>query len=197
MHCPKGTAVCIYGHLRTCIIIIYLSEVPFQDLSSGKLFEASSTCGLLGPEEFFGDFPGNRNSLICDSSDPEKSYPPQFLSDADDPRVHPTNRTWWLSGNGAEEVSLVLNFEGFYFLYAVRIDFLPPSPSAAVIEVSQDFASSYHPLRYYSEDCARDFNLPDASQTGGSAGDIGKLICTSDFSNGLEELVSCVEGGSV
>ena len=165
--------------------MLVVVEELFLDLSTGRVFEVSSTCGLFGAEEFEGScFPGGGDSLICDASDPDKAHPPEFLSDEDDPLGPPTERTWWLSENGVEEVAISLTLEGFYFLQGVRVDYLSPLPSAAVLEVSQDFGTSFHPLRYYSENCRLDFDLPDSRVTGGD-----RLICTSQFSEGDESLV--------
>ena len=158
----------------------------------GREFAASSTCGLLGPEDFLGVFPGFSGSLVCDSTDPAKSYPPGHLSDPDSMPESGGNRTWWLAENGNEDVTLTLDLGGFYFLRSVRVSFLSPVPAVAIVEVSQDSGGSYHPLRYYSEDCAVDFDLPD-TPLGGSGGREPKpdeLVCTSNFSGGLSGLVS-------
>lgn len=172
--------------------LLLSTEELFPDLSTGRIFEVSSTCGQFGAEEFVGScFPGGGNSLICDASDPEKAHPPEFLSDEDDPLGPPEERTWWLSENGVEEVIISLNLEGFYFLQAVQVYFLSPLPSTAVLEVSQDFGTSFHPLRYYSENCRLDFDLPDSRVTTGS----DRLICTSQFSDGDESLVKRGRGG--
>ena len=123
--------------------------------------------------------------MICDASDPEKFYPPLFLSDADNPTDSASsNRTWWISEGGIEEVTITLDLDGFYYLYEVRVDFLSPRPSAALIEVSQDSGTSYHPLRWYSVDCGGDFQLPDEDP---STADVGEVICTSQYSDTPEE----------
>ncbi len=164
--------------------------LSYQDLSTGREFSASSTCGQFGPEEFQGNFPGSvDDSLICDASDPDKSYPPGHLSDADG--VLEDGRTWWLSENGVEDVSLSLELDGFYFLRFVRVSFLSPVPAAAVVEVSQDSGATFHPLRYYSEDCLKDFDLPDTPLGGGGGGPKpDELVCTSNYSGGLNGIVS-------
>ena len=168
----------------------------YEDLSTGREFSSSSTCGQFGPEEFQGvDFPGigtndsasSSSSLVCDASDPAKSYPPGHLSDPDGGE----ERTWWLGENEVEGVSLSLDLDGFYFLRSVRVSFLSPVPAALVVEVSQDSGASYQPLRYYSEDCLVDFDLPDTPLGGGGGGGPkpDELVCTSDFSDSLDGLV--------
>lgn len=171
------------------------------DLSSLGQFEASSTCGAQGPEQFPGvslPGPGNPSSpdtLVCNASDPETSHPASLLTDGD-------NRTFWLSGGGVEQVSLTLDLGGFHVLQELRAWFVSPLPLSAVLEVSQDFGDTYHPLRYYSDDCASDFGLPDAavSSPGGGAGsgggDVGvdELVCTSQFSSTREDGLVCSAG---
>ena len=169
-------------------------------MSTGREFSASSTCGQLAPEEFpGGGFPvggattndSSPSPLVCDASDPAKSYPPGHLSDEDrDITVPEGDRTFWLSENGVEEVSLSLDLDGFYFLRSVTVSFLSPVPAALVVEVSQDLGESYHPLRYYSEDCLVDFDLPDTPLESGGGPKPDELVCTSNFPRGLERMVS-------
>ena len=151
-----------------------------------KKFESSSTCGQAGPEEFSSlDLLAIGVRQVCDSSDQDLSHPPDALNDLENPE-DVTTFTWWQSKNGVEEVSLTLNLEGFFFLFSVRINFKSPLPSAFVLEASQDFQGSFHPLRYFSTDCERDFGLTD-TQLSGSGVTREQLICTSDFTDGDEE----------
>ncbi len=132
---------------------------------------------------------------MCDSSDPNLSHPAAHLTDEDDP-FNFGGRTWWQSAKGDEQVSLTLDLEGFFFVQAIQIDFNSALPSALVIEGSQDFGASFHPLRYFSHNCEGDFSRPEVALEGGKVKQ-DQLICTSDFIDGADLLliqfkVSCV-----
>lgn len=122
---------------------------------------------------------------MCDSTDTELSHLPDALNDLEDPQ-DVTTFTWWQSKNGVEEVSLVLSLDGFFFLQSVTITFKSPLPSAFVLEASQDFRGSFHPLRYFSTNCENDFGLPDTPFMGEGV-TREQLICTSDFTDGYED----------
>lgn len=146
-------------------------------LGTGRVFESSSTCGALGPEQFPGIF-SNTTTVTCDSSDPGSSHLPRLLTDTDD------RGTFWLSEAGVGEASLSLSLEGFHVLHEVRVRFLGPLPLAVALEVSRDFGVGYEAVRYFSVDCEGDFGLPDVSpQDSGVRPDT--LICTSQYSEQL------------
>ena len=159
-----------------------LKPQTLQDLSSGHVFEASSTCGLMGPETFESPIPG-QGSLVCNNLSDSESHSPSSLNDMEDLSA----RTWWQSENDVEDVSITLNLVGFFLLGGVQIDFRSPIPSDVIIEVSQDFGASFHPLRYYSNDCSGKFNLPDTPLNQINQLNANELICTSNFSSGSVE----------
>ena len=141
----------------------------FPDLTTGRTFDASSTCQV-------GKDVGSRN----DNRTCKFPRPPSALTDQDDSLSN--SRTWWQSENGVNMVSLTLSLDGFYFMQGLRVDFFSPLPYAAVIEISQDFGNEYHPLHYYSENCMESFGLPDTSPSINASMKPDKLICTSEFS---------------
>ena len=103
------------------------------------------------------------------------------------------NQTFWLSEKGVDAVTLVFNFEGFHVLRGIRVQFISPLPEYAILEVSQDFGTTYHPLRYYSRDCERDFDLPDVLPS--DVTNTNQLICTSQLSpDGAERQVRLQSG---
>ena len=173
--------------------IVVQPSLASEDLSTGRQFESSSTCGLFGPEDISIPLsPGDVEPYICDATDPERSHSSGSLNDQDDP-LNISSRTWWQSESSIEEVSIKLSLGGFYFLGGVRIDFRLPAPSVVVVEASQDFGEKYSPLRYYSDSCELDFNLPSTSLEGAGK---TERICTSDFSSsgGDDNIVSDRKG---
>ena len=157
-----------------------------EDLLCGRIFQSSSTCGLSGPEEFSSlDALLQTNNQVCNFAVPELSHPAEALTDLENPQ-DPTTQTWWQSANGVEDVSLTLSLEGFFFLWGVRIDFKSPLPSAFVLEASQDFGGTFHPLRYFSTNCEEDFMLTDTPFKGDEV-TREQLLCTSNFTNSYED----------
>ena len=73
-------------------------------------------------------------------------------------------------------------------LHAVQVQFVSPLPQVAILETSQDFGGSYHVLRYYSEDCGRDFGLPDVAP---GSGRVEEVFCTSRFSDNAGQASVC------
>ena len=159
-----------------------------MDLTLGRTSESNSTCGLLAPEDFMSVL--DRDGQLCYSEDPNLSHPASFLTDADSV-VDVGSRTWWQSANGEEQVSLTLSFGGFFLVEGVLIDFRSPRPLVLVIEGSQDFGSTFHPLRYFSFDCEGDFGLKDTAFEGNVVRR-DQLICTSNFTDGTKDNGSMV-----
>ena len=163
-----------------CLLVLGISAG--EDLTLGQTIRSTSTCGSSGSEDFTSVVDGTGQQ--CDSAQPSLSHQENFLTDADDP-LAPSNRTWWQSSNGIEEVSLTLSLGGFFFVEGVQISFVTSHPSALVLEGSQDFGQSFRPLRYFSFDCEGDFGREEVALRGGVRQD--QLICTSDFSDGTED----------
>ena len=151
------------------------------DLSRGRTFTASSTCGLTGPQTFCvlehpnstaGDTNSSMECFTCDNSNPEDSHPATFLTD-------PEVGTWWQSETGTENVTLELELEALFSFTELVITFRSPRPAALVVERSRDFGATYEPYQFFSSNCEEDFGMPDQS----SPETVDDVICTSEFSS--------------
>ena len=169
-----------------CTIVQYSAVVVDSgDLGVGRSFTASSTCGQDGPEDYcaiddsadVSDDSGDRPCFTCDGTVPDHSHPARFLTDLDSSVM--TDRTWWQSVNGVNNVTLELELEAMFFFTHLIIMFRSPKPAAAVIERSRDFGTTYEPYQYYSDDCMKDFGIPDQS----SVRTVDEVICTSEYSS--------------
>lgn len=168
----------MYGTLSSPAEVI----IDSGDLAVGRVFTASSTCGLDGPEEYCELVDPSSNSsskqcFICDASDPENAHTVSDLNDADSRAM--ANRTWWQARNGESNVTLTLDLGSLFFFTHLVITFRSPKPAAAVIERSRDFGQTYEPYQFYSNDCRGDFGMEDRS----SIRTVDEVICTSEYSS--------------
>ena len=160
-------------------------------MAFGRQFEASSTCGQLGPEEYcYSESNGVLiidDCYICDASSPQFSRGVENLNDdelegqlqsggglnltlmtlTDD---NLTERTWWQSADLTEVVTVELKFEQEFEVFQITVDFRSLRPASASLEVSTDFGGSYKPIQYYSDKCLEDFGVnSDGSVVNGEA----------------------------
>ena len=125
------------------------------DLTIGRVFTASSTCGQQSAEThcYTLDQDGTvqrGECFTCDSSDPLTSHGADQLNNDDD------DQSWWQSASREEEVTIDLNFETFFSVSHVQVVFRSPLPSLAVLQVSREFGRNYSNLQVYSDNCQQD-----------------------------------------
>ena len=175
----------------------YLLFTIKLDLASGRQFEASSTCGLSGPEEYcYSEIDGvllSDDCYICDASSAQFSRGIENINDedsldslqsgdgmneTDNDNVVDPERTWWQSADGENDVTIELKFERGFDLLRIKVDFRSLRPASGFIETSTDIGTSYNPIQYYSDKCLEDFDLPvDA------AVDNNEVGCTSNYTS--------------
>ena len=164
------------------IAVLLLTEVVVTsgDLAVSRVFTSTSTCGTAGPEEYcrlINPSNSSEECFTCDASNPANAHGAEFLSDMDSSSL--SSRTWWQSSNAVENVNLTLDLGSLFFFTHLIVTFRSPRPAALVIERSRDFGQTYTPYQYYSENCMRDFGLPDRS----SIRSVEEVICTSEYSS--------------
>ena len=162
------------------------------DLAFGRQFEASSTCGQSGAEEYcYSENDGvlvPDDCYVCDASSPLLSRGVANLNDdesgdqlqsGDDNLTddESAERTWWQSGDRVNEVTIELMLEQESELFRIKVDFRSLRPASAVLETSTDFGTSYKPMQHYSDKCLEDFGVADEALEDGEAG------CTSNYTD--------------
>lgn len=175
-------------------------------MALGRQFEASSTCGLNGPEEYcYSESNGiliPDDCYMCDASSPLYSRGIDNINDEEllgvplptddglnltlvDDNSTELNRTWWQSADGVNEVTVDLNFERGFDLYQVAIDFRSLRPASATLEASTDFGASYKPIQHYSDKCLEDFGIvaDDNNNKPVETNDNVAAGCTSNYTS--------------
>ena len=173
-----------------------LSSCTFTDLASGRQFEASSTCGLTGVEEYCytesnGVLLPVDDCFVCAASSPLYSRGIDNINDDDSlgsenysnltqtEASNSTGQTWWQSATGENDVTIELTFERGFDLFQITVDFRSLRPASGSLHMSTDFGASYTPIQYYSDKCLEDFGVPDDdADTSDSNGGVG---CTSNY----------------
>lgn len=78
---------------------------PFENIAYERSVEASNTCGISGPSEYYPNMFSN-SIATCDSNTPRLSHGTEYITDSG-------WRTWWQSDSlmdGVLSVNLTLNF---------------------------------------------------------------------------------------
>lgn len=135
---------------------------PSSDLLLGRghLLQASSTCGLSGPEIFCTPYEQRRMKCCpCDSRNPEG----QLAHTVQDVLSSSGPQRWWQSRKDMNPVTLQLDLDNLYQLDHLVLSFKGPRPNALVIERTQDNGRTWQPARYMATDCQKSF--PDVPTT--------------------------------
>ena len=174
-------------------------------MATGREFEASSTCGQSGPEEHcYAEVDGvlvpTSDCFTCDTFSPLTSRGVENINDEEtienqtpsgdgengtqmDDGGDLSNRTWWQSASGENDVTLELKFERGFDLYHIEVDFRSLRPASGVLETSTNFGDSYKPVQYYSDKCLEDFGIAESESPGSMASDNGVAGCTSNYTS--------------
>ena len=143
---------------------------------------ATSTCGVDRQETYIAPCGGEGSArpctYTCDDSNPDTSHRPGNIalpySSAD------VDQTWWQSSLGHEMVTLEINLEALFYFTHFIMTFKSPRPLSLLVEVSQDFGTTFKPYQYFADNCFTRFGL----DTRDRPSDIADVICTSSY---LEE----------
>lgn len=84
----------------------------------------------------------------------------------------------WQSENGLHNVSLTLNLETQFQFISTILRFKTFRPAAMYLERSVDFAQTWQPYAYFSNNCPRDFpGIPERPRRA-----LSDVTCTSIYS---------------
>ncbi|XP_069485925.1 netrin-4 [Ambystoma mexicanum] len=151
------------------------------NLASGRRLWTLTACGQ-NSTELFCDIIENldltcRTPAACDKcngAQPRLAHPPSAMADSS----FRVPRTWWQSAEDVHRESIQMDLEtGFYFTHLIMV-FKSPRPAAMILERSQDFGSTWKPLKYFSTNCLATFAMDDDVAVKGA-------ICTSRYSSSL------------
>ena len=135
-----------------------------QDCSSGPCFpapanvqskfvvNASSTCGLNGPENYC--LSSDSSCLrVCDTSVKDQRHPASYVNDA------AFSNTFWKSGNYIRPVYLQIDFGAVLMLYRSVVTFMYEVPAAMYFAKSINYGTTFVPINYHATDCTKFFSL--------------------------------------
>ncbi|KAG5683535.1 hypothetical protein PVAND_012809 [Polypedilum vanderplanki] len=134
----------------------------FVNAAFGRTIEASSTCGMNGPEKYC-DADGKCH--ICNINDSSKNFSAAALSDIHNMQ----NLTCWRSeprpmtntnfgfDNTPDNVTLTLSFGKKFELTYVSLLFCPGAikPDSMAIYKSADYGKTWQPFQFYSSQCKK------------------------------------------
>ncbi|BFZ03376.1 hypothetical protein BsWGS_06415 [Bradybaena similaris] len=135
----------------------------FVNAAFGRRVIASSTCGAE-PENYCKSSTDKnkeiiRHCFLCDASNPKYSFPPEYLTDLN----NPLNLTCWMSKTYSavqypSNVTLTLSLDKKYELTYISLQFCSARPHSMAIYKSMDYGKSWVPFQYYSNDCKKMYN---------------------------------------
>ncbi|BFZ17796.1 hypothetical protein BsWGS_20835 [Bradybaena similaris] len=158
----------------------------FVNAAFGKRVVASSTCGAE-PENYCKSSANKsgeiiRHCFLCDASNPKYSFPPEYLTDLN----NPSNLTCWMSKtyNSVQypsNVTLSLSLDKKFELTYISLQFCSARPHSMAIYKSVDYGKTWIPFQYYSNDCKKMYGKsPRAVVTKANE---QEALCTEAYSN--------------
>lgn len=146
----------------------------FVNAAYGAHVEATSTCGVRGPErycEMLG--PGSQGAChVCDDSQVRRRHPSAYLTDPN----NPYNATCWRSETLSaqpvdpasalpppDNVTLTLSLGKKYELTYINLQFCPKAakPDSIAIYKSMDYGKTWQPFQFYSGQCRKVYGRPN------------------------------------
>ncbi|XP_063306983.1 laminin subunit beta-3 isoform X1 [Pelobates fuscus] len=143
LHAQKD---CSYGACNPAVGDLLIGRTNY--------LRASSTCGLVEPENYCTPFGETQMKCCrCDSRDPFSAISHRIIN-----VVSPIGHLrWWQSENGLDPVTLQFDLGRKFQLSDVTLDFRSPRPAALVIERSSDHGRTWQVYQYLAYDCAASF----------------------------------------
>lgn len=150
------------GRARRCV-------PDFVNAAYGGHVEATSTCGVRGPErycELAGPGAQAQSCHVCDDTQPRRRHPASHLTDPNNPH----NATCWRSETLSaqpvdpasaipppDNVTLILSLGKKYELTYINLQFCPRAakPDSIAIHKSMDYGKTWQPFQFYSGQCRK------------------------------------------
>ncbi|KAM6169904.1 LOW QUALITY PROTEIN: laminin subunit beta-2-like [Rhynchocyon petersi] len=146
-------------------------------IGRGRSLQASSTCGLHGPEPYcvINDLQDSEDCFFCDPGAQRGHSIENVIYWSN----HGGEKTWWQAESGVENVTIQLDLEGaFYFTHLV-MTFKTFRPAALLLERSVDYGHSWHLYRYFAHNCSSIFpGIPPAP-----GHRVSDIVCDQHYSD--------------
>lgn len=145
----------------------------FVNAAYGGHVEATSTCGVHGPERYCEVGPASSQHQqqvaschVCDDKQPWRRHPAAYLTDPN----NPYNATCWRSETLSaqpvdpasalpppDNVTLTLSLGKKYELTYINLQFCPKAakPDSIAIYKSMDYGKTWQPFQFYSGQCRK------------------------------------------
>ncbi|VUZ45681.1 unnamed protein product [Hymenolepis diminuta] len=186
------------GHVLKLIVLIIIVVSAYDDdyscqnticspragdllIGRDNALVASSTCGLENVDTYcVVTASGKSHCSEC--------YSKQAYNPITNPNSHRIENVisrvpsdpgrWWQSENALHNVTLTLNLETQFQFISTILRFKTFRPAAMYLERSVDFAQTWQPYAYFSNNCPRDFpNIPERPRRA-----LSDVTCTSIYS---------------
>lgn len=144
----------------------------FVNAAYGGHVEATSTCGVRGPERYCELGTGAGACHVCDDTQPKRRHPAAFLTDPN----NPYNSTCWRSETLSaqpvdpasalpppDNVTLTLSLGKKYEITYINLQFCPKTakPDSIAIYKSMDYGKTWQPFQFYSGQCRKVYGRPN------------------------------------
>lgn len=145
----------------------------FVNAAYGGYVEATSTCGVRGPERYCELGPTSQGVChVCDDAQPRRRHPAAYLTDPN----NPNNATCWRSETLSaqpldpasalpppDNVTLTLSLGKKYELTYINLQFCPKAakPDSIAVYKSMDYGKTWQPFQFYSGQCRKVYGRPN------------------------------------
>lgn len=145
----------------------------FVNAAYGGRVEATSTCGVRGPERYCELGPTSQGVChVCDDSQSRRRHSTAYLTDPNNPH----NATCWRSETLSaqpvdpasalpppDNVTLTLSLGKKYELTYINLQFCPKAakPDSIAIYKSMDYGKTWQPFQFYSGQCRKVYGRPN------------------------------------
>ncbi|XP_045153641.1 laminin subunit beta-2-like [Echinops telfairi] len=150
---------------------------PTGNLVIGRRLQASSTCGLRGPEPYcvVSHLQDSENCFFCDSWAQQGHGIENVVSRTG----QDGSKNWWQAESGVENVSIQLDLEGAFSFTHLILTFKTFRPAALLLECSTDHGRSWRVYRYFAHNCSDLFpGIPPAP-----GHRVSDLVCDQRYSD--------------